>query len=86
MAVYEHNAQAKLVASMVLGMVELATDEVPDQQQIAEYINKLLNIVSVTAGVMTAEQKKKFRLKFAGVVACHMQLAALNEYLPDSES
>jgi len=64
---YEYVNQARSVASSLSNIRDLLTDEVPDQQQIIQYLAEISAAINPIQSVLSAEQLTEFEVKFAAV-------------------
>lgn len=65
---YEYVAQARAVASSLSNVRDLITDDVPDQNQIIQYLAEISAAVTPIQEVLSAEDQKEFEVKFSAVV------------------
>lgn len=78
---YEHISEARAVASSLENILALAKDEIPNQQQIAQFLAEALGTVNTVTAVMSSEEKGSAEAKFiiyATVLAAQRYARNLN--------
>lgn len=83
---YEHQKEANQVAANVMDAIKMLTDDVPDQQQIAQLLADGTAIIAGVTTGLAAEDKEAYKAKFIAAVGLAVANRALGYFLPDSES
>lgn len=66
---YEYVSEARAVASALSNIRDLFKDEVPDQQQIIQYLAEISSAIPPIQSVLSAEEKVEFEVKFVAVTS-----------------
>lgn len=83
---YEHKAEVDQVVEAILSIAEAVGDDIPDVQQLAQILMAATAAVAATSAALSAEEQRKYKLKFAAKVGTALSNTVLDEFLPDSES